>query len=153
MIVILFRSRLTPEAGADYAAMQDRMDELARAAPGFVDVKAYTAEDGERLTVVRWKDLDTLRQWREDPRHQAAQEMGRKLWYEVYHPRRSRSWCARAVSSGPRRAVRIGIREPGRWEWPWAACSRAASTTSSSALARRRGRESRPPRFAGRPEL
>ena len=84
MILILFRSRLTPEAGTDYAATQARMDELAKAAPGFVDVKAYTAEDGERLTVVRWKDLETLRRWREDPRHGAAQEMGRKLWYEFY---------------------------------------------------------------------
>ncbi len=84
MIVILFRSRLTGAAGEDYQAMNARMEELARAAPGFVDVKAYTAEDGERLTIVRWKDAETLRQWREDPRHRVAQETGRRLWYEHY---------------------------------------------------------------------
>ena len=49
-----------------------------------MDVKAYTAEDGERLTIVRWKDAETLRQWREDPRHRTAQEMGRRRWYEYY---------------------------------------------------------------------
>jgi heme-degrading monooxygenase HmoA len=84
VIVILFRSRLTAAAGADYSAMDTRMEELARAAPGFVDVKGYTAADGERLTVVRWKDLESLRLWREDPRHRVAQETGRQLWYESY---------------------------------------------------------------------
>lgn len=84
MLVILFRSRLTAAAGEDYEAMNARMEELARAAPGFVDVKGYTAEDGERLTVVRWKDAESLRQWREDPRHRTAQETGRRLWYEYY---------------------------------------------------------------------
>ena len=84
MIVILFRSRLTSAAGEDYVAMNQKMEELARSAPGFVDVKAYTAADGERLTVVRWKDAQSLRQWREDPRHRAAQEAGRRLWYEFY---------------------------------------------------------------------
>ena len=84
MIVILFRSRLTAAAGSDYTEMDARMEELARAAEGFVDVKAYTAADGERLTVVRWRDLESLRRWREDPQHRVAQETGRQLWYEYY---------------------------------------------------------------------
>jgi heme-degrading monooxygenase HmoA len=84
VILILFRSRLTPAAGDDYAAMNERMDALARSAPGFVDVKAYIAEDGERLTVVRWKDLESLQRWREDSRHRVAQEIGRDRWYEFY---------------------------------------------------------------------
>jgi heme-degrading monooxygenase HmoA len=84
VILILFGSRLTAAAGEDYDAMQARMSELAETAPGFVDVKAYTAEDGERLTIVRWKDMETLRQWREDPRHRAAQELGRRRWYEFF---------------------------------------------------------------------
>ncbi|HEX4439649.1 MAG TPA: antibiotic biosynthesis monooxygenase [Thermoanaerobaculia bacterium] len=84
MIVILFRSRLTGQAGEDYDAMDARMLEKARAAPGFVDVKSYTAADGERLTVVRWQDAETLRAWREDPAHREAQATGRRLWYEWY---------------------------------------------------------------------
>ena len=84
MIVILFRSRLTARAGEDYDAMDRRMSEKARAAPGFVDVKSYTAADGERLTVVRWKDAETLRSWREDVEHREAQSTGRRLWYEWY---------------------------------------------------------------------
>ena len=84
MIVILFRSRLTAAAGDDYTATSDRMLELARAAPGFVEMRSYKAEDGERMTVVWWEDHETLRKWREDLRHRAAQERGRQRWYEFY---------------------------------------------------------------------
>ena len=84
MIVILFRSKLTGAAGADYSTMSDRMLELARSAPGFVDMRNYGSEDGERLTVVWWENQETLEKWREDPRHRAAQETGRRIWYEYY---------------------------------------------------------------------
>lgn len=84
MIVVLFRSRLTEQAGEDYAAMDQRLSEMVRDAPGFVDVKSFTADDGERLTLVWWKDLETLRQWREVPIHRIAQETGREKWYRYY---------------------------------------------------------------------
>ena len=85
MLVILFRSRLTEAAGADYVAMDQELEAVAREAPGFVDVKAYVAEDGERLTVVRWRDAESLRAWREQARHREAQRMGRASWYREYH--------------------------------------------------------------------
>ena len=85
MLLILFRSRLTEQAGADYATMDEELEVVARAAPGFVDVKAYTAEDGERLTVVRWRDAESLRAWRENARHREAQRLGRAHWYREYH--------------------------------------------------------------------
>ena len=84
MIVVLFRSRLTGAAGEDYRATDAHLAERARTTPGFVDAKAYTAEDGERLTIVRWRDLETLKKWREDPEHRAAQAAGRARWYEHY---------------------------------------------------------------------
>jgi heme-degrading monooxygenase HmoA len=84
MIAVLFFSRLTPEAGDEYVATDQRLMEKARNAPGFEDVKSFTAADGERLTIVWWKDVDTLRAWREDPEHRAAQAKGRALWYRYY---------------------------------------------------------------------
>ena len=55
MIVVLFRSKLMPTAPADgYDEMAKEMDDLARTMPGFIDVKAFKAEDGERLTIVWW---------------------------------------------------------------------------------------------------
>jgi heme-degrading monooxygenase HmoA len=85
MIVVLFRSRLTDAAAADgYPEMAAEMDALARSMPGFIDVKAFKADDGERLTVVWWKDEETLRGWREQVRHRLAQRLGREKWYEYY---------------------------------------------------------------------
>ena len=85
MLVILFRAKNTPEAGADYESMGAAMFDHAQNQPGFVDYKEYRAEDGEKLTVVRWKDEATLEQWRNDPKHRAAKKLGRERWYESYH--------------------------------------------------------------------
>jgi heme-degrading monooxygenase HmoA len=84
MLVILFRSKLTADAGQDYGAMSDELHALVRENPGFVDVRHYTADDGERLTVAWFKDKDSLRQWRTLPRHREAQSAGRQKWYEYY---------------------------------------------------------------------
>jgi heme-degrading monooxygenase HmoA len=84
MLVVLFRSRLTEAAGADYDAMNDELEETARNAPGFVAMKSYAADDGERLTIVRWNDAETLKQWREYARHREAQRIGRERWYQWY---------------------------------------------------------------------
>ena len=85
MIVVLFRSKLVPTASTDgYDEMAEEMDDLARTMPGFVDVKSFKAEDGERLTVVWWQDEETLRAWREQARHRVAQRTGRERWYEYY---------------------------------------------------------------------
>ena len=85
MIVVLFRSKLVPTASTDgYDEMAKEMDDLARTMPGFIDVKSFKAEDGERLTLVWWQDEDTLRAWREQARHRVAQRTGRERWYEYY---------------------------------------------------------------------
>lgn len=84
MLIILFRSRLTGQAGADYQAMNTELESLVRQNPGFIDVKGYTSEDGERLTVVWWRDEESLREWRELMRHRQAQQTGRAKWYQYY---------------------------------------------------------------------
>ncbi|HEX6805954.1 MAG TPA: antibiotic biosynthesis monooxygenase [Terriglobales bacterium] len=84
MLIILFRSKLTDEAGEDYAAMNAEMQELVRQNPGFIDVKSYKSEDGERLTVVWWRDEESLRAWRNQVRHRLAQQAGRAKWYKYY---------------------------------------------------------------------
>jgi heme-degrading monooxygenase HmoA len=83
MLIVLFRSKLVPEPEG-YAEMAQEMEDLARSMPGFVDIKAYKSEDGERLTVVWWEDEETLRAWRTNARHLVAQKAGRERWYEYY---------------------------------------------------------------------
>src|SRR5262245_50084499 len=83
MIVVLFRSKLVA-APDGYDAMAEEMNALSRTMPGFIDVKSYKAEDGERLTLVWWEDAETLKGWREHMRHRIAQQTGRQQWYEYY---------------------------------------------------------------------
>src|SRR5262245_20394003 len=83
MMVVLFRSTLV-DAPDGYAEMAQEMEDLARTMPGFVDVKAFKADDGERLTVVWWQDEATLKSWREEARHRVAQRLGREKWYRYY---------------------------------------------------------------------
>jgi heme-degrading monooxygenase HmoA len=85
MLVILFRSKLTAQAGDDYSRMADAMFAHAKTFPGFVDVKSFTADDGERLTVVWWQDEDTLKVWATDAKHRVAQQAGKDRWYEYYN--------------------------------------------------------------------
>jgi heme-degrading monooxygenase HmoA len=84
-LIILFRSKLTDQAREDYQAMNAELEGLVRQNPGFVDVKSYTAADGERLTVVWWRDEESLAEWRNLMRHREAQNTGRQKWYEYYN--------------------------------------------------------------------
>jgi heme-degrading monooxygenase HmoA len=84
MVITLFRSRLTSQAGDDYSAMGAEMLERARTYPGFI-AKEFKAEDGERLTVVWWENDELLAVWRRDERHLVAQKLGRERWYHCYH--------------------------------------------------------------------
>jgi heme-degrading monooxygenase HmoA len=84
MVVILFRSRLTSAAGADYVALDAELSELVKAQDGFLDVKSYSAADGERLTIVWWRDQESLAKWKALPRHAEAQRAGRQHWYQYY---------------------------------------------------------------------
>jgi heme-degrading monooxygenase HmoA len=86
MFVILFRSRLTEEAGEEYYATERLMRERVTALAGsdLVEVKQYTSEDGERLAVVFWEGEETLERWRVDPEHLAVKQLGRERWYSSY---------------------------------------------------------------------
>ena len=83
-VVTVFRSRLRPEAGADYEELAGRMLELARAMPGFVDFKSFVADDGERVSVVTFASMEYHRAWRDHPEHRWAQLLGRERFYASY---------------------------------------------------------------------
>ena len=83
-VVTVFRSRLRADAGDEYTAWAQRMLELAREMPGFVDFKIFHADDGERVSVITFESLETQRAWREHPDHRAAQRLGRERFYERY---------------------------------------------------------------------
>ena len=83
-VVTVFRSRLNPDTLAAYGELAAEVDDLARRQPGFVDRKTFTADDGERVTVVTFADQASHDAWRADPRHREAQAQGRASLYDAY---------------------------------------------------------------------
>src|SRR5271163_1425504 len=81
MGVVVFRSRLSAEAGDDYSEMADEMLATAKEMPGFVEFKSFKSDDGERVSLVYWQDHETMAAWRNHPRHRIAQSTGRAKWY------------------------------------------------------------------------
>ena len=82
-VMTVFRSRLRPDATA-YADHAARMSELARSMQGYVEHKVFTADDGERVTVVRFADAASHAAWARHPEHRVAQHAGRAAYYEEY---------------------------------------------------------------------
>ncbi len=83
-VVTVFRSRLRPAALEEYAGDAAAIAELARSMPGYVEHKIFTAEDGERVTLVTFADEACHRGWRDHPEHRAAQRRGIDRYYQTY---------------------------------------------------------------------
>lgn len=85
MVITIFRSRLRPEHTEEYERWAAKIHALAAQMPGFISIKTFTAEDGERVSIVEFESEETLLAWRNQPDHKQAQELGRKLFYSQYH--------------------------------------------------------------------
>lgn len=66
------------------------MIELAERQPGYLGKESTKTSDGRDLTLVYYRDAASLRAWRDDPRHQVAQALGRERWYASYEVRIAR---------------------------------------------------------------
>jgi heme-degrading monooxygenase HmoA len=90
----------TTAAGDDgYAAVAQRMVELASQQPGFLGVESARGEDGLGITVSYWSSEEAIRAWREHAEHLIAQASGRSHWYARYELRVAR--VERAYGFGP----------------------------------------------------
>ena len=86
MMVVVFRARRTAEGdGEEYLKWLTRMSDLARNMPGYISHKAYSADDGERLTLFEWESADTLHAWATHPEHIPVKKLGRQKFYAEYH--------------------------------------------------------------------
>lgn len=84
MMMVVFRSRLREEAAAAYRKMAQNIAPLAQAMPGYVGHKAYTAEDGERVTIVEYESEQAIRDWARHPDHLKAKAAGRREFFDSY---------------------------------------------------------------------
>ena len=58
---------------------------MPRACPGYVSHKDFTADDGERVTIVEFEHEEGQRAWRTNAEHHAAQKLARQKYYTEYH--------------------------------------------------------------------
>jgi heme-degrading monooxygenase HmoA len=84
MMVVVFRNRLRPGVEQEYDEHAERIYQLALKTPGLVSSKDFTAEDGERLTIVEFASAQELEAWRVQTEHAAAQERGRQHYFSEY---------------------------------------------------------------------
>lgn len=84
-VVTLFWSRFRDDIDESaYREDADRVHALAQSAPGFISIKTYQAEDGERLSVVMFETEAQQADFRKLTEHRAAQQRGRDTYYRSY---------------------------------------------------------------------
>lgn len=75
------------EGDLGYAAMADRMAELAAQQPGYLGAESTRDSRGFGITVSYWESEDAIRHWKANAEHALARETGRSIWYTHFELR------------------------------------------------------------------
>lgn len=94
---VIFSSQRT-DGDQGYSAVAARMVELAACQPGFLGAESARDAAGFGITVSYWSDEASIKAWKADIEHLAAQERGRSTWYEQFHVRVSKVERAYAMT-------------------------------------------------------
>ncbi|MEL0455156.1 antibiotic biosynthesis monooxygenase [Flavobacteriaceae bacterium SZ-1-7] len=65
-----------------YPEMADKMEALARQQSGFLGM--HSARNQVGITISYWKNLEAIKNWKQQCDHVIAQQKGRKDWYSWY---------------------------------------------------------------------
>jgi heme-degrading monooxygenase HmoA len=81
-ITFLFQKR---EYDSDFHTLNDAVDEIAKANPGYIGKEYWQSPGGETLAAVYyWKTLEQLREFSRSPVHLEAKSRYAE-WYRGYH--------------------------------------------------------------------
>lgn len=84
-VAVVFVSRRSVLHDAEYAAMAQRMEDLAREQPGFLEiVSVRDPVTRVGISVSYFTDEDSARAWKQHPEHLEAQRQGAEHFYEEY---------------------------------------------------------------------
>jgi len=81
---VIFTSVRT-EVDENYTETSTEMVRLAEQHAGYLGHESAREEVG--ITVSYWKDLESIRAWKQQTDHLVAQKMGREKWYAAYKTR------------------------------------------------------------------
>ncbi len=73
------------EGDNGYNEMAELMEKLAKQQEGFLRIDSARSEVG--ITVSYWRNLDDIKNWKQQTDHILAQQEGRKNWYSWYNVR------------------------------------------------------------------
>ena len=79
--VVIFTSIKNDENNG-YDEISKRMVELVKNQDGFLGFESAREDIG--ITVSYWRDLESIKKWKENLEHQKAQKLGREKWYKNY---------------------------------------------------------------------
>ena len=83
-IAVIFTSIRT-QVNDGYGSMADLMVELASQQDGFLGIESARNDVG--ITVSYWRDLESVKRWKQHTDHKVAQSKGRSDWYTQYKTR------------------------------------------------------------------
>ncbi|MCF6214934.1 MAG: antibiotic biosynthesis monooxygenase [Emcibacter sp.] len=69
-----------------YAQTAEHMAALAADQPGYIGFES-TQEGDRGISISYWKDLDSIKNWKNRADHLTAQKLGREKWYKSYTTR------------------------------------------------------------------
>jgi heme-degrading monooxygenase HmoA len=82
-----------------YVEVAEERSRIVRVLDGFIDEKFYLSPDGERVTIVRFRDAASQREWARYPEHLVAQRRGLDEFYAWYDISVSNETYSRSFSS------------------------------------------------------
>lgn len=81
---VIFTSVMA-ENDKGYSLMSDKMIELASQQKGFLGIESARNDIG--ITVSYWRDLDAIKNWKNNMDHTEARNLGREQWYKKFKVR------------------------------------------------------------------
>lgn len=82
---VIFISIRTDKDEKEYTKMAELMLNLAKQQSGFLGEES--ARNTVGITVSYWKDLESIKAWKQQTDHKLAQQKGRTDWYKQYKTR------------------------------------------------------------------
>ncbi len=81
---VIFTSKKTVNIKG-YNEMSKEMESLAKKQPGYLGLDSAHNEIG--ITISYWDNLEAIKNWKKNLKHQTAQKYGKEKWYSQYHVR------------------------------------------------------------------
>lgn len=79
---VIFSSKRT-EIIEGYSDMANLMVELAQKQEGYLGMESVR-DPKLGITVSYWRDIDSIRKWKQQSDHLIAQQLGKEKWYSDY---------------------------------------------------------------------